>query len=353
MPFRNPFYGVYKSLKVGGQFIIAKSAKRSREMTTKAESYIQGTAKNRIMDIGGVKETISITAPILIGGGAGIDGRTLLNAQIANALNPASTTLPILASAEISISEQETQIQLSLKSDGNPSTIAFEVTGTPADNVRDGNNVAYLDPVNNMPTRVAKFYDFRVSLAGYHLFIKSASLSVEVQTTENYFIGGYAPGNSASLPSDAQPTPGGGATDGWNPAHNQYNMGTQFPWLGVSGISIGGRGTAAVLLDDQNGDYDFNQSGEATNVQDGSNSSPVNTYKPTDSELTLQLPGVTNYSSDDFKFQVYSASTNSGQFVDLFDTNIVQLKRSLITKADFKVETGLLTVDFDFKCWVQ
>lgn len=342
MPIKNEFFGVNKTLQVGGKFVIAESAKRSRSMKTNQKNFIQGTAANRIMDIGGASETISISAPILIGGGSLIDGRTLLNNQIRNALLRSGASLPILESARITVSEESGMVELELKSDGNPNNIAvFNVTDHGASSLSDSNgHNDVLNPLTalNGPTRTAKFYDFRVSLAGFTYYVKSATVTVEVEVEEFYFLGGLDVYPNTT--SNGQPVP----------TNNIYNFGTQFPWLGVAGIKVGGSGTAAALLTDTTGtDYNFSAygSGDSVNVD----------FALGSTEITLQMPGQTITSGKDFQMDIYDANFAGGSWRSLFSDSagneIFNLSKSLISKADFKVETGVMTVDFEFKCYVK
>ena len=75
MPINNDILGIYKSVFItvaGGtaRSYIVESASRSVTIDASPKVLMQGSPKTRIMDIGGVTETISIQAPILIGGGA-------------------------------------------------------------------------------------------------------------------------------------------------------------------------------------------------------------------------------------------------------------------------------------------
>lgn len=88
MPLNNNLFGVYKSLKVSGRTYVAESANRNVSMEVDAKNYIQGSPKARVLNIGGTKETISITAPILVGAGSAVDGRELANTKIAEILDP-------------------------------------------------------------------------------------------------------------------------------------------------------------------------------------------------------------------------------------------------------------------------
>lgn len=331
MPLMNEFFGVYKTLKIGDSFIIVSNASRDRSMEVEAKNFVQGTALNKIMNIGKVSETITINAPILIGGGSVIDGRTLMNDQIDNAMLRTGAVLPILESARINLSEKQGSITLTLQSDGDPANSnVFQVTDHAAEDLTNGVVTDVLNPLIHTPTRTANFLDFRVSLAGYMYYILEANISVNVTVTKQVFIAG-----KDGTTSDGNPIP--------DP--NPYNFGTQYPWLGVSGITISGGGKAGALLKDNDSDKLYQTSGEAVNVNLGDGT-----------ELTIQQPGCTTTVDVDFAIEVYNCDTNewvglfrkSGASTDLFD-----LSQSLLTKANFSVTPELLTVDFEFKCYVQ
>lgn len=331
MPLNNDFFGVYKTLMIGTSFIIVTTANRDRTMEVTPKNFVQGSALNKIMDIRGLSENITINAPILIGGGSAIDGRTLMNNQISNAILSTGAVLPILKSAVVTVNEKSGDIKLILQSDGNPANSnVFEITAFTSADLTNGTITDVLNPLINEPTRVANFIDFRVSLAGYVYYVMEANIHVDVEVIKTFFIAG----NNGST-SNGNPIP--------NP--NPYNFGTQYPWLGVSGVTITGGGKAAVLLVDLNADGYFTASGEATNVDLGNTT-----------ELTIQQPGDTTTVAQDFSMEVYDGASDTwvglfrqyGASEDLFD-----LSRSLLTKADFSVSPGLLTVDFEFKCYVQ
>jgi len=331
MPLNNGFFGVYKTLMIGDSFIIVTSASRDRKMTAEPKNFVQGTALNKIMDIREVSEIISIDAPILIGGGSAIDGRTLMNEQIDNAMSRTGAVLPILENATITVSGQAGKVAMTLKSDGDPANSeVFQVTDHPAEDLTNGVITDVLNPLLHTPTRVANFLDFRVSLAGYVYYVLEASITVAVNVANHVFIAG-----KDGTTSDGNPIP--------DP--NPYNFGTQYPWLGVSGITITGKGKAAVLLQDLDNDKLYTGVGESVNVNLG-----------TGTELTIQQPGCTTTVDADFAIEVYDCDNDVwvglfrkyGDTVDLFD-----LSRSLLTRANFNVTTDLLTVDFEFKCYVQ
>ena len=137
MPINNDILGIYKSVFItvaGGtaRSYIVESASRSITIDASPKVLMQGSPKTRIMDIGGVTETISIQAPILIGGGASADGRSIATQKINEILDPTSATLPILKSASFSINEGGGSVSLTLESDGDSGvgTSAFFVTNS-------------------------------------------------------------------------------------------------------------------------------------------------------------------------------------------------------------------------------
>lgn len=351
MPINNNLFGVYKTLLVDGNVVLASRASRSQEMEVSQKQFIQGTPKNRILDIGGVSETITISAPVLIGGAQGIDGRNLILAKLDQIINdPFNATLPVLKSASISISESGAETSITLLSDGNPAVITnlenapFEVTSKRAEYL-DGNP---LDPIASVPSRVARFYDFRVSILGKVYYIIEASLNIQVNTEQKYFIGAYV-----------SATDDGDGTADINTFGATLNSGTQFPTIGVAGIQISGSGKAAALLRNINEgpeDYDFND----YNVnQDDAQDESINVNLGTGlSDLNLQLPGKVVYDETGLKIEVfkYVDNTGTGEWVSLLEydnEDVVDLTRAVITKANFNVEPGMLTVDFDFTCWVK
>ncbi len=132
MPINNNLFGVYKSVKLGGREIVASSFARNRNMSASSVNYVQGTPKARVMDIGAVSETISITAPLFVGAGSTVDGRNIANAKITEILNPQSAVLPLLTSANFSIGSDSSTVSLTLESDGDPNnTAAFEISSAP------------------------------------------------------------------------------------------------------------------------------------------------------------------------------------------------------------------------------
>ena len=365
MPVNNKLYGVYKLLELGGQKYIVERANRNRQMEAEPKNFVQGTAKSRIMDIGGIYEEISVSLPILVGGAAeaNMDGRGLLATYIQRALDETSTAIPLITSASISITQEQANIEARFLSDGRPSSQAFIVTNFPIDTMQG----APLDPSVAGPTRVARFYDFRCRIGGIIYYIMEARLEITVQTDRKYFIAGAEVGwgsgaqyGNSTMESSHNPLKS-------NETNNPYNFGTQFPFIGVTGIRVQGSGRAAVELTDfttPTPDYDFNDYStpnhrwEAINVDlstDGGGDG--NHY-----ELTWQQPGEVRTAADQlndptavgFKLEIWNpTTTTSGAWEDLLTGSGLNLDYSVVKKSDFQVSTGILTVNFEFINWVK
>ncbi|MBS1722304.1 MAG: hypothetical protein JSS66_04770 [Armatimonadetes bacterium] len=311
-------------------------------MDVKPETYIQGTPKTRVLNIGGASEQIDLQMPILVGPASVLDGRSLLLEQITNALDPVNATLPLIQNASIAINEAQTAINLSLISDGDPNQPpVFEVFGdVPAGFQGAGNNVPsyLLDPSHaGCPTRVARFYDFRVNLAGFFMYVMDLKLQVQVSTEKHNFLGGT---------TDCDP--------GDDVQDFERNWGTQFPFLGVSGVTVSGTGTAAVLLEDLTGDYDFDDYDQDYAWQEGDESLNLSYGQGAGSDITLQLPGQPVCVPSTFCVRIYNPNTS--QWESLFydgSSEVVDLSKSVVKMSSFNVTTGLLTAQFEFFCWVK
>ena len=383
MPIRNQLFGVYKLLELksptGTTYrpYLAETASRRRTMEVQAKNFIQGTAKNRILDIGAISETFNFKLPILIGGASVMDGRTLILDYLAAALNESSTNLPLITSASISVSsEGGATVDVEMLSDGAPASMPFRVTNRPIDSIGVGGVSSPLDPINAPnPTRVAKFYDFRAKIGKFVYYIMEAKVTIKVNTEKKYFIAGKQSGwgTSSQFVSAAitNPLKSTSTTDanGNLGGNNPYNFGTQFPFIGVSGITVEGSGKAAVELTDAStpADYDFedyNNSGakfEGVNVDltpDGGGDG--NNY-----ELTWQTPGVVRTSAlqagdaaeAGFALEIWDATKATPQWVNLFQnsagTDVINLSKSVVKSSNFQVSTGVMTSDFEFQCWVK
>ena len=338
MPINNDILGIYKQVYVltSGTAIsyIVESANRNVSIDAQPKVLIAGSPKTRIMDIGGVTETISITAPMLIGGGAAYDGRALVGNKITEILNPATATLPILKSASYSISEGGGSVSVTLESDGNAASgnsgfyLVNSTTPHPSLNPvgTGGSNTTAFGP-----TRVARFYDFRAKIGGRQYFIQEANVDVNVETSKAYFINPY----NFTDPNDGYRYSGGGGTvipsvlGGFGIS---WAYGSQFPHIGVNGITISGKGKGAVVV--------------------GS------TYaSETTAGITTQTAGKTILAStEDVTFALEIAGGTGGNpgvvatWQDLIAG--IGLSKSIINATAFSVSTGILTVEFDFMCYV-
>lgn len=344
MPINNNLFGVYKSFKISGNRVVADNLTRNRQMTASPVNYVQGTPKARVMDIQGVTETLSLTAPIFVGCGSSVDGRFLANTKINEILNPSTATLPLLTNATFNIGEQQSSVSLTLESDGDPNnSTAFQIR---ADEVPE------LSPVSPYgPTRLAKFYDIRVQIGQRKFFVMSATITVQAQSTKaNFFIPGdwgdyrgwgvYGGTGSTQLTlknEDLSPRAGTGVT---------FQPGTQFPFLGISSIQITGSGKAAVLLEDLNADNDFEDTNEAINLS----------LKTGTTDMTLQNPGFADTEAQNFVIEIYdpvwAAGGGAGVGWSSLLPGTINLTKSIVNTSNFSLGTGLLTVDFGFLCYV-
>ena len=338
MPINNDILGIYKQVYVltSGTAIsyIVESANRNVSIDAQPKVLIAGSPKTRIMDIGGVTETISITAPMLIGGGAAYDGRALVGNKIIEILNPATATLPILKSASYSISEGGGSVSVTLESDGNAASgnsgfyLVNSTTPHPS-----------LNPVGTGgsgttafgPTRVARFYDFRAKIGGRQYFIQEANVDVNVETSKAYFINPY----DFTDPTAGYRYSGNGGTvipsvlGGFGIS---WAYGSQFPHIGVNGITISGKGKGAVVVG----------SAYASETTAG---------------ITTQTPGKTILASTEdvtFALEIAGVSGNNMAGTTTWQDLIagIGLSKSIINATAFSVSTGILTVEFDFMCYV-
>jgi hypothetical protein len=338
MPINNDILGIYKSVFItvaGGtaRSYIVESASRSVTIDASPKVLMQGSPKTRIMDIGGVTETISIQAPILIGGGASADGRAIATQKINEILDPATASLPILKSASYSINEGGGSVSLTLESDGDSGigNSSFYV-------VNSNTPHPSLNPVGTGgsgttafgPTRVARFYDFRAQIGDRKYFIQEASVDVNVETQKTYFINPY----DFSDPDGGYQLTGGGGTNLPSVLSGNgisYKYGTQFPHIGVNGLTISGKGKGAVVV--------------------GS------TYaSETTAGVTTQSAGRTvlaSAGSVTFALEI-AQQTGFANVAPTWGSLIpgIGLSKAVINATNFSVSTGILTVDFDFMCYV-
>jgi hypothetical protein len=313
---------------------IVESASRSLTIDAQPKVLMQGSPKTRIMDIGGVTETISITAPILIGGGASADGRAIATQKINEILDPATASLPILKSASYSINEGGGSVSLTLESDGDSGigNSSFYV-------VNSNTPHPSLNPVGTGgsgttafgPTRVARFYDFRAQIGDRKYFIQEASVDVNVETQKTYFINPY----DFSDPDGGYQLTGGGGTNLPSVLSGNgisYKYGTQFPHIGVNGLTISGKGKGAVVVGST---YASETTAGVTTQSAG------RTVLASAGSVTFALEIA---QQDGFRM---SAAPTWGSLIPG-----IGLSKAIINATNFSVSTGILTVDFDFMCYV-
>ena len=337
MPINNDILGIYKAVYIrtssggAGYSYIVESASRSVTIDAQPKTMMIGSPKTRIMDIGGASESISIQAPILIGGGSRWDGRSLASDKINEILDPTSASLPVLKSAEYSINEGGGSVSITLEGDGDTGigTSSFWV-------VQSNQPHPSLDPTASGigystagATRVARFYDFRAQIGNRIYFIQEASISVNVETSKAYFINPYNFNN----PNNGYILGGGGGTilpSGLSSFGISYKYGTPFPHIGVNGITVAGKGKGAVVVGSTYADENI-------------------------AGITTQSAGKTvlaSASSTSFALEVagYDIANNFG-WQNLIPAGI-GLSKAIINATNFQVNTGILTVDFDFMCYV-
>jgi hypothetical protein len=319
MPVRNELFGVYKILKINNNIILAESANHNRNMAVEAKTFIQGTAETRIMHIGKLGEEFTVEAPILIGGGSALDGRTLMCDKISESIQRTGATLPILTKANIKVNaDQGCSISIGLKSDGNKANSAvFEVL--------DESAPPELDPTTAIPTRIATNYDFAVRFGPYKYLIQDFSADVTIETTDAVFLGGINRSGDAAPTAIEQE-----AMDVW---------GKQYPFIGVSGIKVSGGGTAAVIIGSTNDPQ----------VDGGA-------------DVTEQSPGITITDDGGFDIMVYRATDTAnptvGEWVSLFtkpgtDTPLIDMSKSEVSDVDFSISNKMMTVSFKFESYVK
>ena len=149
--------------------------------------------------------------------------------------------------------------------------------------------------------------------------------------------------------------------------NNPYNFGTQFPFIGVTGIQVSGSGTAAVELSDYSVpvDYDFEDYNNSAAKWEGVNVdlTPDGGGDGNNYELTWQEPGEVRTSAlqagdaseAGFALEIWNAGTS--QWDNLFKnssgTDVINLSKSVVKSSNFNVVVGVMTSDFEFQCWVK
>lgn len=349
MPVNNNFLGIYKTFKISGRRIAANSVSRNRNMETSPQNFLIGTQKAKVLNIGGVSEDITISAPLLVGSGASVDGRYLSNIKLLEILNPETAQLPLMKSFSYSIGSDSTSMTINLESDGDPNNIsAFEIRS---------DEIPEFDPSNGQ-TRQAKFYDFRVRIGSRECFILSANITVDSEIEKKYFL---IPGYWSDYRGWGDPTLAGlaitnssiGSTNITISGYGvTYQPGTQFPFMGIGGLKVSGNGKAAVFLENLTdeggtGASTFLDNGETTNLS----------LKPGTTDMTLQDPGVVRYENVPLTLEIYDqaffdAYPSGLGWTSLLPTSL-NLTKSVVHTSNFSLNPGMMTVDFNFTCWID
>ncbi len=346
MPLNNNFYGVYKFVTVKTKPIstnvvglnpyIIQSLRVSDTMQTSAKFYMQGTPLTKVLDIGNVAQTITIDAPILVPPPNQpdlSDGLQLIwdlaNLQYTNSIP--NNFLPLLETAKINIGTDKSNVNLTLKSDGDPNNTVnvFEITsGATAQ--------GYINTTNlNNGARVAKNYDFYVNIGGFCFFVDAADIEIKVNSADKNFLGVYQGNtllpNNYQVPQDG--LNGGVYTDG-DPTYS----GWQFPFIAVGGIEITATGKAVISIDANGNFINYNNiQSYQTNVNDLLAASNV----------TLQYSGELTTTATNFNIFYAGSDTLSGVLPPVFATN-----KAVVTTRNSNFSEGVMTTDFTVKAYV-
>ena len=315
MPLRNSMFGVFKLVYINQatppaapvwQPYLVSQANTNTTMQAQAQSYVQGTAETRILDISTLNQEISLETPILVGPAYALDGRSLLGDRITTAADKSSTLLPILESATVNISSDSgATVSMKLRSDGSSGiNSVFKI--------EDPSSVPpQLNPLVAGPSRTARNYDFIAQFGPYKAFVREASIEVAVELEQTQFLIPYTSDYAISDPL----------------------MGTQYPYLGVAGIKITGTGSAAA---------------EILSSHDGAND-PQNSDLTKSASVTIQtVPDLCRSAEQDIIL-------NIGPIVSPEHSLLpgVDISKTVINSTNFKVTNKLITVDFGFTSWVK
>lgn len=312
-------------------YVLAKSVSHKGDEEATPEPLLQGTPKTRIFRIGAFDETFAISAPVLIGGAAPIDIRALANKLLSNALDPTNRSLPILTSATLSISsESGASYSLNLASDGRDLVTppsgqtapppVFVISARSADiSAVD----TYLKPTNtNSTTRVASHYDFQVNLGGFTYLVEEGTITVTIRLMKKNYVAGVI------------------AETANNPVNWDNNFGTQFPWLAIESMQISGSGKASILINTDSADI-INNSGDLNTT-----TSNINLIG---GKITAQPPGISAIADTPFAINIWNGVTE--QWDALFPEEI-DVSKSILHGATEQYNTGVMTADFEFVCYV-
>ena len=349
MPLNNNFLGIYKTVKINGKRVALNSFNRNLNMETNSQPYLIGTQKSKVLNIGGVSESLVLSSNLLVGSGASVDGRSLANTKILEILDAENAQLPVMSSFDYSIGSDNCTVTINLESDGNPNnTSVFEIRS---------DDIPELDPSNG-ETRLAKFYDFRVRIGQRECFIISGNISFKSEIDKKYFI---IPGYWSDYRGWGDPNIAGNAITNSSIGSTNitisgngvtYQTGTQFPFFGIGPLIVSGSGKAAVFLENLTdnggtGSSSFLDSGETTNLN----------LKTGTTDLTLQDPGIVRYENVDLKLDIYDQAYYDAYPAGMGWTSllpsVLDLSKCVVHTSNFNLNPGMMTVDFNFTSWID
>lgn len=344
MPLNNYFYGVYNIASInasglGATAYVITSLVPGVTMDAEPEFFMQGTILTKVLNIGHTQETLNVKAPILVSSDLNStlnlkEGRALLNDLVlykygSNSnitLGAGFSALPVLQKASIHIGENESYIDFTLLSDGNPdnSTNVYTLQ-------KGTNNLLNVVGLGVTAARVAKNWDFFVNLGGMNCFVQEATVDIELQTNNFNFLGSAGQGwQYTDVPYDG--THGGV----WNPTTPEEiasYSGWQFPFIAVGGAKITASGKAAIALYNDNTSVNFGVSttiayDRASLLQRGN--------------VTLQDTGMLSFGTGSFQFYM---SVGSGTTTNVLPPAFT-LNNALITQKTANFTPEFMTVDF-------
>ena len=343
MPLNNFFYGIYNivSLNSSGTTpspYIIKDLTVDDTMNADVAFYMQGDLSPKILNIDTVKETLSVSSPILVStaavnsSNALKDGRQLLfdfvNYKYGTTLGQISYTgnafnsLPMISRITISIGAEESSVSMDLLSDGDPNNSRNIY------NIKKGTSQLITSVGLNNQSRVAKSWDFLVNLGGILYYVENATITLTAANSEKKFLGVY--------PFVYNQVPADGLNNGvYVPPDSTYSN-WQFPFIAQGGIKIEASGKASISIDANNASINFinpaNQNGITTRAA-----------LLAASNVTLQDAGV--FTPGSGSFQIWLANVGSSPIQMM--PNALTITNAIITKKSAKFTPQNMEIDFN------
>jgi hypothetical protein len=341
MPLNNFFYGIYNivSLNSSGTTpspYIIKDLTVDDTMNANVAFYMQGDLSPKILNIDTVKETLSVSSPILVStaavnsSNALKDGRQLLfdfvNYKYGTTLGQISYTgnafnsLPMISRITISIGAEESSVSMDLLSDGDPNNSRNIY------NIKKGTSQLITSVGLNNQSRVAKSWDFLVNLGGILYYVENATITVTADNSEKKFLGVY--------PFVYDQVPADGLNNGIYTTGSTYSN-WQFPFIAQGGIKIEASGKASISIDANNASINF---------INPANQNPITTRAAllAASNVTLQDAGV--FTPGSGSFQIWLA--NAGSPIQMMP-NALTITNAIITKKNAKFTPQNMEIDFN------